>query len=174
MPRRRCYLQALPEIFVAWLKKAPLVLWVQDLWPESLAATGFVKNRWLLRLVESAVRYIYRHCDSILIQSEAFRVAVESRLGNRSKIRYFPNSAADLSDSEESARSCRDLTTRMQECFAVVFTGNIGRAQSCETIVAAARLLRDLPEVRFYIVGGGSMLEPLAALVEKIGCGTSS
>ena len=53
-------LQALPAILLAWLKRAPLIVWVQDLWPESLSATGHVKNRFLLRMVETVVRYIYR------------------------------------------------------------------------------------------------------------------
>jgi len=37
--------QAVPAILLKWLEKAHRVLWIQDLWPESLAATGFVKNR---------------------------------------------------------------------------------------------------------------------------------
>ncbi len=44
-------IQALPAIFLAWLKDAPLVLWVQDIWPDALQATGFVRNRLLLRMV---------------------------------------------------------------------------------------------------------------------------
>ncbi|HYN27100.1 MAG TPA: glycosyltransferase, partial [Burkholderiales bacterium] len=66
-------LQALPALFLAWLKRAPLVVWVQDLWPESLAATGFVRHRWALAGVEWLVRHIYSHADLILIQSEGFR-----------------------------------------------------------------------------------------------------
>ena len=41
-------LQALPALAFARRRKVPLALWVQDLWPEALAATGFVQNRVLL------------------------------------------------------------------------------------------------------------------------------
>jgi len=51
-------LQALPAIWLSWLKRAPFALWVQDLWPESLSATGFVKNRLALGLVARIVRFI--------------------------------------------------------------------------------------------------------------------
>ena len=52
-------LQAIPAIFLKWLKGARLVLWVQDLWPESLEATGYVTNRRFLNLVGGVVRWIY-------------------------------------------------------------------------------------------------------------------
>ncbi|MEY3882716.1 MAG: hypothetical protein RIQ94_3512 [Pseudomonadota bacterium] len=65
-------LQAIPAIFLGWLKGCPVVLWVQDLWPESLSATGYVQNRWVLKLVEQVVRFIYRHVDLLLVQSRAF------------------------------------------------------------------------------------------------------
>ena len=40
-------LQALPAIWLARSRQVPLVVWVQDLWPESLSATGSIKNQWL-------------------------------------------------------------------------------------------------------------------------------
>ena len=62
-------LQALPAIFISWYRKVPLVVWVQDLWPESLAATGFVRNGTVLRWVAGVVRFLYRHTDLILVPS---------------------------------------------------------------------------------------------------------
>jgi hypothetical protein len=56
-------LQAIPAIWLAWLKSAPLVTWVQDLWPESLAVTGFVRQPRALAAVAAVVRWIYRHND---------------------------------------------------------------------------------------------------------------
>lgn len=52
--------QAIPAILLKWLKGAKLALWVQDLWPESLSATGFVKNRHALRAIGWMVRAIYK------------------------------------------------------------------------------------------------------------------
>jgi len=82
-------LQALPAVLLAWLKRAPLVVWVQDLWPESLMATGFVKNRWMIKVVEALVRYVYHRADSILIQSEAFL-----KLRKWLSLNLFPGSAS--------------------------------------------------------------------------------
>jgi glycosyltransferase involved in cell wall biosynthesis len=148
-------LQVLPAIFISWLKKAPLVVWVQDLWPQALQATGFVQNRCLLRVIEVAVGYIYKYSDSILIQSEAFKASIQSFIKNNSKIVYFPNVIEDLQESASSASDYSELVAQISNKFSVVFAGNIGHAQSCETIIAAAELLREYP-IDFYLVGSGS------------------
>ena len=63
----------LPAIFYKWVTGTPVVIWVQDLWPESVRAVGAIRNPILMGLLESLVRFIYRNSDVILIQSEAFR-----------------------------------------------------------------------------------------------------
>lgn len=163
-------LQALPAIFLAWLKRAPLVVWVQDLWPESLAATGFIRNKYVLKTVEIAVRYIYRHSESILIQSEAFRAPVSNMVRDTSKIHYFPNSADAppfQPDTMVSGSMVDELASAIRSSFSVVFTGNVGTAQSVETIIEAADRLRGLPDIRFFVVGSGSRWDWLAGEIQR-------
>ncbi|WP_082794332.1 glycosyltransferase family 4 protein [Thauera humireducens] len=148
-------LQALPAILLAWLKGAPLVVWVQDLWPESLKVTGYVKNRLALRVVETLVRYIYRRADSILIQSEAFRDSVTRLTRAPEKVRYYPNTAQPFQD-ENAEMVESQLVSRVRMCFSLVFAGNLGAAQSLETILLAAEYLKDQPDIRFFIIGTGS------------------
>ncbi|AZD81006.1 Glycosyl transferase, group 1 [Pseudomonas chlororaphis subsp. aurantiaca] len=155
-------LQALPAIFVSWIKRAPLVLWVQDIWPESLQATGFIKNRRVLKSIEYVVRYIYRFSDLILIQSEGFRDSVQRLSSDKGKIKFFPNSAEEPIRTNEL--HALDLG-RISRHFSVVFAGNIGTVQSCTTIVEAARLLQAYENIRFFIVGSGSMEETIANMI---------
>jgi glycosyltransferase involved in cell wall biosynthesis len=158
-------LQALPAIYVAWLKRAPLVTWVQDVWPDALEATGFIKSRWILGLVGLAVRYIYFFSDSILIQSEGFRASVGRWTSKKDSIRYFPNSAEstplELSTTNQGLR----IANAIAQGFSVVFAGNIGTAQSCETIIEAAKLLKPFENIKFYLVGNGSMEESISKSV---------
>lgn len=159
-------LKALPAVLLARLKRAPLVVWVQDLWPESLTATGFVKNRWLLKFVEALVRYIYRRADSILVQSEAFRRPVERLVGDSGKIHYYPNTA-QLSQNGTGKIVNSELVTQLHKRFSIVFAGNLGAAQSLETILSAAECLKARTEIRFFIIGGGSREVWLAQEVER-------
>lgn len=159
-------LQALPAVLLARLKGAPLAVWVQDLWPESLIATGFVKNCWVLKVVEILVRYIYRRADSILIQSQAFRDPVARLAGDPRKIGYYPNTAQQSHDDVATVVSA-ELVSQLHQCFSIVFAGNLGTAQSLETILSAAESLMARPEIRFFIIGGGSREVWLAQEVER-------
>ena len=160
-------LQALPAIFIAWLKRAPLVVWVQDLWPESLAATGFVRDRIALSVIERVVRYIYRHSDMILIQSEAFRAPVSRLVDDVRKIRYYPNSVEEIFVNPGDSNNAAGIAQAIRRSFSIVFAGNIGTAQSVDTIVEAADRLKSYPEIRFFLVGSGSRAAWVAAEIER-------
>lgn len=151
-------LQALPAIFISWYRKVPLVVWVQDLWPESLAATGFVRNEAALRWVARVVRFLYRHTDLILVPSVAFIEPIEELGGARNRIVYFPNAyIPEQFVSAESAGDATALAERIACGFSVVFAGNLGVAQSLETVLdAAERLQMAGMSVRFFLVGSGS------------------
>ncbi|WP_448118270.1 glycosyltransferase family 4 protein [Pseudomonas serbica] len=150
--------QVIPAIFLKWIKGAHLAVWVQDLWPESLSATGFVKKSWLLKAVGCVVRGIYRCSDTLLLQSKAFFGAVE-KYADREKMVYFPNSI-NRSISPESEQDISPLLKgQLENNFSVVFAGNIGTAQSVSTIVEAARLLRQEKDIKIFVIGSGSMLE---------------
>lgn len=153
--------QAIPAILLKWLKRARLLLWVQDLWPESLAATGFVKNQRLLKVVGWMVKGIYRHCDILLVQSCAFIEPV-ARFAKREKIVYYPNSinARALATAVPLSEELREL---LETHFCIVFAGNLGTAQALETLVQAAEHLRDDPQICLVLVGSGSRLGWLKA-----------
>jgi glycosyltransferase involved in cell wall biosynthesis len=153
--------QAIPAILLKWLKKAKLALWVQDLWPESLSATGFVRNPYLLRAVGWMVRGIYHQCDTLLVQSRAF-VEPVAHYADRAKIQYYPNSM-DISSPKAVESVPSELLELLEQHFCVVFAGNLGTAQALETIVQAAIHLRDDPNVRLVLVGSGSRLAWLKA-----------
>lgn len=150
--------QVIPAILLKWLKRAHLGVWVQDMWPESLAATGFVRNTVALSGVGVLVRWIYSRSDTLLLQSRAFEVPT-ARYASPEKLVYFPNSVdPDLPSGEHDGLPAEVHNLLVQK-FCVVFAGNIGKAQAVETIVQAAVLLMDQPEVCLVLVGSGSMLD---------------
>ena len=157
-------LQALPALFLGWLKRAPVVIWVQDLWPESLSATGYVSNRCVLWAVEQLVRFIYRHADLLLVQSNAF-VEPVSALASTTPVRYYPNSV-DMSFAVSTTGSSTKVKG-LEHGFSVMFAGNIGAAQGVGVIVDAATLLREYEDIHFVVLGDGSsrewMLQTMAA-----------
>ncbi len=156
----------LPALVLKGLKKVPLILWVQDLWPESLSATGAVKSPRILKWVERLVSFIYRHCDLILAQSRAFLPAIKQRGAPDDRVAYFPNSAEALyrpvlieQDAPEEAH--------LPLGFRLMFAGNIGAAQDFSTILAAAERLKAYPDIHWVILGDGRLAPWVREEVER-------
>ncbi len=157
----------IPARLLGWLKRAPVLFWVQDLWPESLSATGAVRSPVVLGRVGALVRWIYRGCARVLVQSESFVTPVREAGVDPARIRYFPNSAEIL---------YRPLPYRgpwfgpdLPEGFRVMFAGNVGAAQSFDTILAAAERLKRHSRIHWLIVGDGRMASWVSEEIAKRG-----
>lgn len=145
-------LQAIAGILLKRIKRAHLVVWVQDLWPQSLEVTGFVKSQRILNAVKEIARWIYHRSDLVLTQSRAFVLSVQELSGS-TPVEYFPNPGeASFLEPQQSSQSA----FRLEPGFNVVFAGNLGTAQALETVLGAAELLRVESDVRFVLVGSGS------------------
>lgn len=156
-------LQAIPAIWLGRLKKASVVTWVQDLWPDSLSAVGFVRNEKLLNAVSCLVRWIYRKSDLLLVQSEAFIEPVKNMAGT-TPVRYHPNPGDFAFSSMELGEKC---PLPFERGFNIVFAGNLGMVQALDTILDAAELLREDKEIRLILVGSGSRGEWVKSEIER-------
>lgn len=155
-------LQVIPAIVLRTTCRAALVTWVQDLWPQSLQVTGFVRNRHALALVERLVRWIYRRNDLLLAQSEAFVPTVRALSGD-TKVVYHPNPG-----EKAMGNSCAKAPALiLGPAFNVVFAGNLGTVQALETVLAAAEQLRRDSAVHFTLVGDGSRMAWLTNEVKR-------
>lgn len=144
-------LQAIPAIIFGKLKRARVVVWVQDLWPDSLEATGFVRNRLALSAVGIVVRWIYQHSDLLLAQSHAFVTSVAAMAG-RTTVLYHPNPGERVFQSVETGTA----KVVLEPGFNILFAGNLGTVQALDTILDAAEQLRDVNDLRFVLAGSGS------------------
>lgn len=156
----------LPAALFRWLKGAPLLFWVQDIWPESLEAIGAVRSPRLLRAVGRLVSFIYRRCDHILVQAQSQIPSVRARAAPSTRISYCPNwpqprDAADTDARPASAVPTFPLTAAAHH-FHIVFAGNLGEAQDLPAVLDAAEELQAQPQgttrVHWHLVGDGSML----------------
>jgi colanic acid biosynthesis glycosyl transferase WcaI len=145
---------ALPAILLKKLKRAPLLMWVLDLWPDTLSAVGLVRSKRLLDALGLLVQFIYSHCDLILAQSKGFFPAIERWSGAPHKSRYFPQWAEAAFDVGLDAATAPELLEH-QHHFNIMFAGNIGEAQDFPAILDAAHRLRDRSDIRWLIVGDG-------------------
>lgn len=134
--------------------RVPAVMYCLDLWPESLTAGGIRQGSLIYWLFGRISRRLYRNMDRILVTSRMFVPYLHERFGiDSSRIEYLPQYAEAFFAPSEPCE-------RQQGPVRLAFAGNIGAAQSIDTILDAAALLREKP-VEFHIIGGGTELERL-------------
>ena len=157
-------LQAIPGMVLRRTTGAALVTWVQDLWPNSLEATGFVRNPRVLALVARLVRWIYRRSDLLLVQSPGF-VPLVSAMAGDTPVEYHPN-PGELAFNQDLQQLPALL---LDPGFNVVFAGNLGTVQALDTVLAAAKLLQNVPKVRLVLIGSGSRAGWLKEEAQRMG-----
>ena len=162
----------LPALVLKALKRAPLLFWVQDLWPESLVAAEAVRARWILSGIRKLVRFIYRRCDRILVQSKAFVDAVARYGIPRHRISFYPNSAEAFYQPLEVEAAAAERAL-MPAGFKVMYAGNLGAAQDFGTILGAADRLRDESSIQWIILGDGRQKSWVESEVERRGLSRS-
>jgi len=145
---------AIPAILLAKLKKATMLFWVQDLWPESLSATGAIKSPRILSTVGKMVIWIYKKCDYILLQSKSFFEPVKNLGAEPSKLYYFPNWAEVLYQPMVLREDAKERQEIPESGFVVMFAGNLGAAQSLGSIVEAAEKLSG-EDIHWVFLGDG-------------------
>jgi len=158
----------IPAMLMRKLKKAPILFWVQDLWPESLSATGAVTSQSVLAAVGRMVKMIYNSCDLILVQSRGFVEPAVRAGAEREKIEYFPNWAEALYRPVHLDVDAHERSEVPAEGFVAMFAGNLGAAQSLDTILDAAELLKEYP-IHWIFLGDGRRREWMQEQIELRG-----
>jgi glycosyltransferase involved in cell wall biosynthesis len=131
------------------VRRLPFVLEVQDLWPDTVAATGMGGGRWIARLLDPLCRFVYRRAAAILVQSEGMRRTLIARGVPPAKITVSRNWAdLDPLPGRSSPTSGQPLT--------IVYGGNFGRAQALAAVVDAAMLVeKRRRDIRILLYGAG-------------------
>ena len=135
--------------------RLPFVLDVQDLWPDTLAATGMAGGASLGRLIGPVCKLVYRRSAAILVQSDGMKSALINRGVPAGKISTLLNWA-------DVPRLPTLSKTPGEGPITVVYGGNLGRAQGLETLITAAALVqRDRSDIRIQLYGDGVEVQSL-------------
>lgn len=152
---------AIPGIIVSKIKKIPSIIYVQDLWPESLFSIKEVNNTKVRGILDKICSSIYKSFDKLLITSKSFEEELVNKGVSREKIDYFPQWAEDFYSLNESSKK------NNKEEFVITFAGNIGKAQSVDTIIKAAKLAKKNKNIKWQILGDGSEFKYIKSLVNE-------
>lgn len=143
-------------------------LLVHDVYPEVLAATGFLRGDGLAyRLLAHVFAATFRLYGSIVVLGRDMAEVVRAKLGGEgARIAIIPN-WGDLDEIVPLPRGANPFVAAnaIDAPCVIQFSGNIGRTHDVETILAAARRLRDRRDIAFVFVGYGGKTGAVAEAV---------
>jgi colanic acid biosynthesis glycosyl transferase WcaI len=159
----------LAAVLLAKLWRIPYTVEIQDLWPDSLQATGFAGQGRLLEWLGKVTAWVQNHAARVRVISNGFQRRLTERGASLDRIQVISNwiDTEQYSPSEPGSFRLSDLVGAGKFC--VVFGGLIGPAQDLSVVVEAARLVQDLTEVRFIIIGDGIERQQLSEKAARSG-----
>jgi len=159
---------ALPAIMIRGMRRIPLVYDIQDLWPDTLNATGMVNSRFLLGLVDRWCRRVYRAASKIVVLSPGLKEVLVRRSVPEEKIEVIYNwcDEGKIPKTPKNESLAKELGFSGR--FNVLFAGTMGKAQALEALLdAAGRIEGRIREVRFVFVGGGIEVDRLQKIARE-------
>lgn len=145
-------------------RRTPVIYDIQDMWPDTLRATGMVSNARVLAVVGWVCQFVYRQVDRIVVLSPGFKRLLLSRGVTAEKMEVIYNWADEASlvaPVEPEFVSLPD-----DERFKVLFAGNMGKAQALDAVLDAAVLLQARKANACFVMLGGGL--EVARLQERV------
>lgn len=158
-------MQARPAIAYARRTGVPLLHYVLDIWPECLLAGGIKKGSVVYRYYANVSRKIYAEADRLAVTSPLFVDYLSSLLNREVDAVLLPQYAEDAFSLVSKAGNQKGYDPSKLN---ITFAGNVGAAQSVQTLVRAAALLKDDNRFVFHVVGSGSELSACMLLAEEL------
>jgi glycosyltransferase involved in cell wall biosynthesis len=153
---------------VSRIKRAPWLLEIRDLWPDTIDALGALRNARLLRGLEALETWAYRKADKVIALTNAFKHHIEARSVPSFNVDVITN-GVDLSMFQRRPKD--QLLARqhgLEGKFVAGYLGTHGMCHKLETVLEAAKLLEHDPRVAFLLVGGGAERARLVKLRDRM------
>jgi glycosyltransferase involved in cell wall biosynthesis len=155
-------------LFLSWARRTPLIFEVRDLWPESAVELGELTNpraiAWATRLENAC----YQRARLIVVVTQGILERLRGRGIHPGKLYLAPNGAnVEMFHFDETARARLRQELGLQDPFIAIYAGIHGIAQGLETVIEAAKLLKENPGIHFLLVGDGPKKAELVELAQR-------
>ena len=152
---------ALPTIWLHKIFRAPYVMEIADIWPDTIISTGMMKQGPLIKLMASLAKVAYKNAAAITVQNIGFKPCLVERGASAEKIVVIENWADDKLYRPVDYDSKLAHDEGLSDKFNVMFAGNMGLAQGLDNIVSAAKRCIDNNRIQFVFIGDGGCLSQI-------------
>jgi glycosyltransferase involved in cell wall biosynthesis len=141
-------------VLIRMFRRVPVVYDIQDMWPDTLRATGMFSNEKALKAVSRVCDWVYRRVDEVVVLSPGFKRLLIERGVPGNKIEVIYNWCAE--DALSAPQGGVPGTFPDKQQFRILFAGNMGKAQALDAVLQAAELLQQqAANITFVFLGGG-------------------
>ena len=157
----------IPAWIISLLHQIPFVFEIQDMWPETLPATGMVSSPLILNTLAKLGMFTYSRASAITVISPGFKRNLIAKGVPKNKIHVIYNWAYEGNYSLEKPDIGFAKKWGMNRRFNVLYAGNMGPAQGLHNVIEAASMLTDLKDFQFVLIGSGIDRPSLEEIVRK-------
>jgi colanic acid biosynthesis glycosyl transferase WcaI len=160
----------IPAMWLSALRRMPYVYDIQDIWPDTVVASGINCNPRLLKLIDRCCRVGYRRAARLTAISPGFKSALMRRGVDGTQIDVIYN----WCDEAQLVFPPRDAVLSDELGFTgkfnIVYAGNLGAAQGLGAVIQAAAMVQErLRNVQFVFVGDGVEADDLKREAAELG-----
>lgn len=139
--------------------RVPVIFWAMDINPDQAVRTGWLrKGSSAERVLALLQRFFLRRFSRVIVLDE-FMHSLLSRKGlSDKKIETIPLWSDLHTDLPVRADNKFRKQYELTDHFIVMYSGNHSICHPLETLLEAARLLRDYDNIAFLFVGGGARI----------------
>jgi len=162
------FLAGLPLHTMSRLKSMPVIYSVEDIYPDVAVRLGLLNSRWMISLVAMLEQSCYRRARYIRVLSEGMRQDLMARGVPPEKVITIPNFAdTDFVRPLPRVNSFRERYG-LADKFVILYAGNIGFSHGLDTVLRAAELLKNEPDMVFVLVGEGAAKAALQEMAREL------
>lgn len=151
------------------MRKVPVVVNIQDLYPQTVIDLGLLKNKLLISISRWMERFIYRKSDFLTVHSQGNKEYV-LEYGARAQNTQVVHNWVDT-DLIKPGPKDNPFAKKfnLSGKFVVSFAGVMGFAQGLEVVINAANLLKKNKDILFILIGDGVKKPELEQLSKSLG-----
>jgi len=145
---------------IAKLKRAHLVNWLQDLFPEVAAELG-------IKLATGIIYKVLKGIRNKTLHQAKMNVVIGELMAERLRKEGIPDKQITVihnwADGEQIKPVAHDKNPlrkqwNLEGKFVVGYSGNLGRSHDFSSILASAEALKNNPKIQFLFIGAGAQL----------------
>jgi len=156
---------------IGWLvqkrRKVPMVLIVNDLHPDIGVLLGKLRNQWIIKGLDTAVRFILKKASHVVVLGKLMQRKVIAKGVDADKVSIIPSWADIDLITPQLKENPFSLEHGIVNDFTVMYSGNLGLSQNLHSIIDTALLLKDEPNIRFLFIGDGAAKTSLKQSAER-------